>query len=58
MQTFDVSGLWFSVPVNSNEGGRRGGGWSGHRSQRFKTQNHKSQSFHMMISQITDNEFS
>ena len=31
MQTFDVSGLWFSVPVNSNEGGGAGGGgvvWS------------------------------
>ena len=33
--------------------GQEGG--SGHRSQRYKTQNHKSQSFQMMISQITDN---
>ena len=37
-----------------NGGGGAGGG-SGHRSQSFKTQNHKSQSFHMIISQITDN---
>ena len=39
-------------------GGLQEGGGSGHRSQRFKTQNHKSQSFQMMISQITDNELS
>ena len=39
------------------KGGGAGGG-SGHRSQRFKTENHKSQSFQMMISQITDNKFS
>ena len=37
---------------------RGAGGGLVNRSQRFKTQNHKSQSFQMMISQITDNEFS
>ena len=45
----------FPGAINGGGGGGRG---SGHRSQRFKTQNHKSQSFQMMISQITDNEFS
>ena len=45
----------FSERVKRRGGG---GGGSGHRSQRFKTQNHKSQSFQMMISHITDNELS
>ena len=48
----------FHSALNTEEGGGGAGGGSGHRSQRFKTQNHKSQSFQMMISQITDNEFS
>ena len=34
-------------------GGGGAGGGSGHRSQRFKTENHKSQSFQMMISHTT-----
>ena len=50
--------LCLLVPFYEGEGGGGAGGGSGHRSQRFKTQNHKSQSFQMMISQITDNEFS
>ena len=39
------------VIVQLKRGVRRG---SGHKSQRFTTQNHKSQSFQMPISQVTD----
>ena len=49
--------LCLLVPFYLMGGGGGAGGGSGHRSQRFKTQNHKSQSFQVMISKITDKEF-
>ena len=41
--------------IINTDGGRGGGSMS---RDLYKTHNHKSQSFQLMISQITDNEFS